>query len=71
MREGLSDQRVASDGRAPAVAPAPQWRNLFLAPTYRGEAAEAAEADRQERTATASVARRRRQGGRRASRPAA
>ncbi|RDD86385.1 hypothetical protein DVZ84_24375 [Streptomyces parvulus] len=59
---------MASDGRPPAVAPTPQWRNLFLAPAYRGEAAEA---DRQERTATASVARRRRQGGRRISRPAA
>ncbi|WP_329473767.1 hypothetical protein OIE75_39155 [Streptomyces sp. NBC_01723] len=62
MRERLSEQRVAS---------APQWENLFLAPAYRGEAAERAEEDWQEGTAAVSVGRRRRQGGRRVSRPAA
>ncbi|MET9136931.1 hypothetical protein [Streptomyces parvulus] len=71
MRRGPSEKRVASDGRPSAVAPTPQWRNLFLAPAYRGEAAETAEAEWQERTGAVSVARRRRQGGRRSSRPAA
>ncbi|MFG3321125.1 hypothetical protein ACGF3J_24040 [Streptomyces sp. NPDC048171] len=62
MRERLSERRVAS---------APQWENLFLAPAYRGEAAERVEVDWQERTAAVSVGGRRRRGARRASRPAA
>ncbi|MFF8778912.1 hypothetical protein ACF07W_16765 [Streptomyces sp. NPDC015140] len=62
MRERLSEQRVAS---------APQWENLFLAPAYRGEAAERAEGDWEQGTAAVPVSRRRGQGGRRVHRPAA
>ncbi|WP_432100419.1 hypothetical protein [Streptomyces sp. WAC 04229] len=62
MRERLSERRMAS---------APQWENLFLAPAYRGEAAERAEDDWQQGTAAVSMGGRRRRGARRASRPAA
>ncbi|MEV5016491.1 hypothetical protein ACIGW1_19965 [Streptomyces sp. NPDC053780] len=62
---------MAAAVRPSAVAPTPRWENLFLAPAYRGEAAERVEADWRERTAAESVSRRRRPGGRRTSRPTA